>query len=421
MRFDELDLSDDILDAIETMHFGECTPIQEKTIPLVLEGKDVVAIAQTGTGKTAAYLLPVLDLLADLPAPDGTVNCVVMVPTRELAQQVEEQMDGFSYYMPLSSIAVYGGTDGATFSRQQRAMREGVDVVIATPGRLHALLQTGGGINLGSVRHFILDEADRMLDMGFYEDIMRIARQLPAERQTLLFSATMPPRTRRLASELLRDPAEVKIAPSRPVEKIAQSAVMCGVSDKDAKLMEILSQHKGEKAIVFVGSKMTVRELSRTLRRRNISAAEIHSDLEQQQRDETIRGFRAGKIDVIVATDLLARGIDIDDVALVVNYDVPREPEDYVHRIGRTGRANADGIAVTIVSPRDRRSFIKIEHTLKIKIPVNGDAGDADKMPPEAKAEKPKARRKPRYGYRKKGGRKKGSRKDAPTTPPAAE
>lgn len=369
MLFEDFDLSDDLLDALYAMHFEECTPIQEKAIPVVLDRHDLIAIAQTGTGKTAAYLLPVIDLLAEVPEADGFVNCIIMAPTRELAQQIERQMDGFSYYLPLSSIAVYGGTDGAGFARQQKGMREGADVVIATPGRLQALLQMGG-IDLSKVRYFVLDEADRMLDMGFYDDIMAIARLLPQERQTLLFSATMPPKIRKLAQSILRDPVEVKIAPSRPVEKIAQSAIFCNEDQKESLLIDMLKGRRGQRVIVFAASKHGVRDLARTLRRAGIKAAEIHSDLDQQQRDETIRGFRSGRIEVIVATDLLARGIDIDEVMLVINYDVPREPEDYVHRVGRTARANADGEAVTLVGPRDRRAFSRVESTLKIEIPA---------------------------------------------------
>lgn len=369
MLFEDFDLSDDLLDALYAMHFEKCTPIQEKAIPVVLDRHDLIAIAQTGTGKTAAYLLPVIDLLTEVPEADGFVNCLIMAPTRELAQQIERQMDGFSYYLPLSSIAVYGGTDGKEFGRQQRAMKEGADVVIATPGRLQALIQMGG-IDLSQVRYFILDEADRMLDMGFYDDIMGIAKLLPAERQTLLFSATMPPKIRKLAENILTDPVEVKIAPSRPVEKIKQSAIFCYDDEKQKILTGILKSRKGERVIVFAASKHGVRDLARDLRRLGIKAAEIHSDLDQEQRDETIRGFRSGRIEVIVATDLLARGIDIDEVMLVVNFDVPREPEDYVHRVGRTARANADGEAVTLVGPRDRRAFQRVEATLKISIPA---------------------------------------------------
>lgn len=402
MLFEDFDLSDDLLDALYAMHFEECTPIQEQAIPVVLDRRDLIAIAQTGTGKTAAYLLPVIDLLAELPEADGFVNCIVMAPTRELAQQIERQMDGFSYYLPLSSIAVYGGTDGAGFARQQKGMKAGADVVIATPGRLQALLQMGG-IDLSKVKYFVLDEADRMLDMGFYDDIMAIAKLLPKERQTLLFSATMPPKIRKLAQSILNDPVEVKIAPSRPVEKIKQSAIFCYEDDKQRILTDILKQRRGERVIVFAASKHGVRDLSRDLRRCGIKAAEIHSDLDQQQREETIRGFRSGRIEVIVATDLLARGIDIDEVMLVVNYDVPREPEDYVHRVGRTARANADGEAVTLVGPRDRRAFSRVESTLKIKIaaenrPASSPRPGSDR--PASRSDDKGKPRQPRKGNR---------------------
>lgn len=395
MLFEDFDLSDDLLDALYAMHFEECTPIQEQAIPVVLDRRDLIAIAQTGTGKTAAYLLPVIDLLAELPEADGFVNCIVMAPTRELAQQIERQMDGFSYYLPLSSIAVYGGTDGAGFARQQKGMKAGADVVIATPGRLQALLQMGG-IDLSKVKYFVLDEADRMLDMGFYDDIMAIAKLLPKERQTLLFSATMPPKIRKLAQSILNDPVEVKIAPSRPVEKIKQSAIFCYEDDKQRILTDILKQRRGERVIVFAASKHGVRDLSRDLRRCGIKAAEIHSDLDQQQREETIRGFRSGRIEVIVATDLLARGIDIDEVMLVVNYDVPREPEDYVHRVGRTARANADGEAVTLVGPRDRRAFSRVESTLKIKISAENRPASSPRLGSDRPASRPDDKGKPR-------------------------
>ena len=413
MLFEDFDLSDDLLDALYAMHFEQCTPIQEKAIPVVLDRHDLIAIAQTGTGKTAAYLLPVIDLLAEVPEADGFVNCLIMAPTRELAQQIERQMDGFSYYLPLSSIAVYGGTDGKEFGRQQRAMKEGADVVIATPGRLQALIQMGG-IDLSQVRYFILDEADRMLDMGFYDDIMGIAKLLPAERQTLLFSATMPPKIRKLAENILTDPVEVKIAPSRPVEKIRQSAIFCYDDEKQKILNGILKSHKGERVIVFAASKHGVRDLARDLCRLGIKAAEIHSDLDQEQRDETIRGFRSGRIEVIVATDLLARGIDIDEVMLVVNFDVPREPEDYVHRVGRTARANADGEAVTLVGPRDRRAFQRVEATLKISIPAENRPTSS----PRAGADRPARndRRHPRGKSNRQGdkGRNNNRRHDGP-------
>jgi len=384
MRFDELDLSDDILDALDAMRFDSCTPIQEQSIPLILEGRDIIAVAQTGTGKTAAYLLPVIDMLADKPASDR-VSCIVMAPTRELAQQIDRQMEGFSYYLPVDSVAIYGGTDGATFAAQQRAIKQGADVVIATPGRLLAHMQMGY-VDLSGVEYFILDEADRMLDMGFYDDIMQIATKLPRERQTLMFSATMPPRIQQLASAILHDPAEVKIAVSRPTEKIAQSAYICHDAQKPAIMKHLLRKVNSERVIVFASSKLNVRDLARTLRRAGFKAAEINSDLEQEARDQVMLDFRAGRIDVLVATDILSRGIDFDDITMVVNYDVPRACEDYVHRIGRTARADRDGMAVTLVGPKDQAKFGQIEKFLGYEVrkeQLPPDLGDGPEYRPE--------------------------------------
>jgi ATP-dependent RNA helicase RhlE len=342
MKFEELGLSDEVLDALDAMGFSECTPIQEQAIPVVLEGDDLVAVAQTGTGKTAAYLLPVISRLYTEGAPTDAINCIVMAPTRELAQQIDRQVEGFSYYMEISSTAVYGGTDGVTFAQQQRGLKLGADVVIATPGRLLAHLQMGY-VDLSRVSYFILDEADRMLDMGFYDDIMQIAKRLPKDRQTLMFSATMPPKIRKLAGEILTNPREVKIAVSRPAD---------GTVDRS------------ERVIVFASSKLKVKDLARALRRDKYEVGEIHSDLEQAKRDDVMLGFRSGRIPILIATDIVARGIDVDDIAMVVNYDVPHEAEDYVHRIGRTARAGAQGRAVTFVSPMERRKFTAIERFL---------------------------------------------------------
>ena len=339
MTFDELDLSDDILDALDAMHFSECTPIQEQAIPAVLEGRDLIAVAQTGTGKTAAYLLPVIDRLASQPEPDA-INCIIMSPTRELAQQIDRQMEGFSYFLPVNSVAIYGGTDGATFAQQQRGLKMGADVVIATPGRLLAHMSMGY-VDLSKVQVLILDEADRMLDMGFYDDIMQIVAQTPDTRQTLMFSATMPPKIKQMAQKILNHPAEVKIAVSRPADSIDQSAVVCHERQKTPILRHLFEVKASKRVIVFAASKLKVKELNRELRRAGCKSAEMHSDLEQARRDEVMHDFRGGRVDVLVATDILARGIDIDDIALVVNYDVPREAEDYVHRIGRTARAGA--------------------------------------------------------------------------------
>ncbi len=362
MRFDELALSDDILDALDAMHFEECTPIQEQSIDLILDGYDLIACAQTGTGKTAAYLLPVIDLLADTEA-DSKVKCVIMVPTHELAQQIDRQMEGFSYYIPVSSLAIHGGNDGKEFARQQNALRNGADMIIATPGRLLAHMKMGY-VDLSAVKYFILDEADRMLDMGFSDDIMRIVAELPKERQTLMFSATMPRKIQQLAASILNKPKEVKIAVSKPAEKIDQSVFVCYEGQKQGLLKRLFEQGHDKRVIVFSSSKQKVKELTQILRRSKWKAAEMHSDLDQKAREEVILGFRSGRIEILIATDILARGIDIDDIAMVVNYDVPHEAEDYVHRIGRTARAGAGGKAVTFVGERDRQRWSGIERFL---------------------------------------------------------
>lgn len=384
MKFDELDLSYDILDALDAMRFDECTPIQEQAIPVILKGRDLIAVAQTGTGKTAAYLLPVIDRLADMPEAKDYVNCIVMSPTRELAQQIDRQMEGFAYYVPVNSVAIYGGTDGAGFAQQQRGLKMGADVVIATPGRLLAHLQMGY-VDLSRVSYFILDEADRMLDMGFYDDIMQIVKHLPKDRQTLMFSATMPPKIQQLAKAILNDPAEVKIAVSRPTEKIDQSAFVCHEGQKTGILKHLFRTAHSQRVIIFSSSKIKVKELARELRRCKVKTGEMHSDLDQNVREEVLLDFRAGKIDVLVATDIVARGIDIDDIAMVVNYDVPREAEDYVHRIGRTARANADGKAVTLVSAKEQSKFGQIENFLGYEVrkeTVPAELGEAPEYNP---------------------------------------
>ena len=367
MRFDEFDFSDELLDALDAMHFQECTPIQEQSMGLILDGYDLIACAQTGTGKTAAYLLPVIDVLADTPRNDHAVRCIVMVPTHELALQIDRQMEGFSYYLPVSSLAIHGGNDGKNFARQQHALRSGADLVIATPGRLLAHMKMGY-VDFSKVEVFILDEADRMLDMGFSEDIMRIVSELPKERQTLMFSATMPANIQKLARTILTEPKEVKIAVSKPAEKVDQSVYICHDYQKENLLKHIFEQGFNKRVIVFASSKLKVRQLSQEMRRSKWKTAEMHSDLDQGQREQVMHDFRAGRIDILIATDILSRGIDIDDIAMVVNYDVPHEAEDYVHRVGRTARANSDGKAVTFVSERDRRRWEAIEKFLDIRI-----------------------------------------------------
>lgn len=360
MRFDETALSDEVLDALDAMNFSTCTPVQEQAIPIILKGHDLLAVAQTGTGKTAAYLLPIIDELLYNSYPQDRINCLVMVPTRELAMQIDQQLEGFSYYVPVSSIAVYGGTDGKVFSQQQSAMIKGVDIVIATPGRLIAHLQMGK-VDLSRTSMLVLDEADRMLDMGFYDDIMQIVGRMPKERQTMLFSATMPKPIEKLAQAVLRDPDKIKLAVSRPADKIRQMACLCDEGQKEAVLIDLLRRPGLGKTIVFAASKLKVKDMAHILRRKGVSVAEMHSDLDQDKREETMRDFKAGRVNVLVATDIVARGIDVDNIELAVNYDVPHQCEDYVHRVGRTARADKDGTSLTLVSPRDRGYFSRIE------------------------------------------------------------
>ena len=335
MKFSELQLNANVLEALDAMRFDECTPIQEQAIPIILEGKDLIAVAQTGTGKTAAFLLPVLNKLSEGKHPEDAINCVIMSPTRELAQQIDQQMEGFSYFMPVSSVAVYGGNDGILFEQQKKGLTLGADVVIATPGRLIAHLSLGY-VDLSKVSYFILDEADRMLDMGFYEDIMQIAKYLPKERQTIMFSATMPAKIQQLANTILNDPSEIKLAVSKPAEKIIQAAYVCYENQKLGIIRSLFMDEVPERVIVFASSKIKVKEVAKALKSMKLNVGEMHSDLEQAQRETVMHEFKAGRINILVATDIVARGIDIDDIRLVINFDVPHDSEDYVHRIGRT-------------------------------------------------------------------------------------
>ena len=403
MKFEDLDLHDDVLDALWDMHFEDCTPIQEQAIPVLLEGRDLIGVAQTGTGKTAAYLLPVLDKLATGDLPKDAIHCIIMAPTRELAQQIDQQMQGFSYYMNnVSSVPIYGGGDGVAFEQQKRGLTMGADVVIATPGRLLAHLSLGY-VNLSKVSFFILDEADRMLDMGFYDDIMQIVSFLPKYRQTIMFSATMPEKIQQLAKKILDDPVEVKIAVSKPAEKIIQAAYICHEPQKLGIILSLFNETKPERVIIFASKKVKVKELANALRQKGLNADAMHSDLEQSQRDDVMYRFKAGKIDILVATDILSRGIDVDDIRLVVNYDVPYDCEDYVHRVGRTARANNDGLAITFVSDDQQTEFGIIEDFIGkniYKIPVPAELGETPVYNPKKK--KTRASSTPKKKYNKK-------------------
>lgn len=384
MKFSELQLNENVLEALDAMRFDECTPIQEQAIPIILEGRDLIAVAQTGTGKTAAFLLPVLNKLSEGEHPEESINCIIMSPTRELAQQIDQQMEGFSYFLPASSVAVYGGNDGMLFEQQKRGLTLGADVVIATPGRLIAHLSLGY-VDLSKVSYFILDEADRMLDMGFYDDIMQIAKYLPKERQTIMFSATMPAKIQQLAKTILNNPAEIKLAVSKPAEKIVQAAYVCYENQKLGIVRSLFAEEVPERVIIFASSKIKVKEVTKSLKLMKLNVDEMHSDLEQAQREVVMHEFKSGRINILVATDIVARGIDIDDIRLVINFDVPHDSEDYVHRIGRTARANNDGVAITFISEKEQTNFKNIETFLEkdiYKIPVPEELGEAPEYKP---------------------------------------
>ena len=371
MYFDELDLNDNVLDALYDMRFDTCTPVQEACIPEILDGNDVLGVAQTGTGKTAAYLLPILSKLADGGYPKDAINCVIMSPTRELAQQIDQAMQGFGYYLPgVSSVAVYGGNDGNRYDQELKSLRMGADVVIATPGRLISHISLGN-VDFSKVSFFVLDEADRMLDMGFSEDIMTIAKQIPASCQTIMFSATMPDKIEDLAKTLLKNPKVIKLAVSKPAEKIKQSAYVCYETQKMGIIKDIFKAGDLKRVIIFCGSKMKVKQLAGALQRKHVNCGEMHSDLEQAERDDIMYKFKSDQIDVLVATDIVARGIDIDDISMVINYDVPHDAEDYVHRIGRTARTDRDGVAITLVSEEDMYYFQQIEKFLEKEVTKN--------------------------------------------------
>lgn len=382
MKFEDTNLNDNILDALYDMRFENCTPIQERCIPEILNYHDVIGVAQTGTGKTAAYLLPILSLLDDGGYPKDAINCIVMSPTRELAQQIDQAMQGFGYYLDgISSVAVYGGNDGNRYDQEMKSLKMGADVVIATPGRLISHIRMGN-VDMSKVSFFVLDEADRMLDMGFSEDIMQIASYLPKDRQTIMFSATMPDKIQQLAKSLLHDPVEVKIAVSKPAEKIKQSAYICHDAQKMGIIKHLFNTDQLKRVIIFSGKKDKVKDIARELRRQHINCSQMHSDLSQQERDEVMYAFKSGQTDVLVATDIVARGIDIDDILMVINYDVPHDAEDYVHRIGRTARADRDGIAITLVSEKDMYQFHQIEQFLEkeiVKNPLPEGLGDGPK------------------------------------------
>ena len=359
MRFTEFNFRPEILEGIEASNYETATPVQEQVIPSILAGRDIIASAQTGTGKTAAFLLPVMNTLLNNHV-DGQVGALIIVPTRELAIQISQHIEGLSYFSHLSSIAIYGGNDAQNFVAEKKALQLGADVIVCTPGRMIAHLNMGY-VNLKGLQFLVLDEADRMLDMGFQDDINRIIKVLPEKRQNLLFSATMPEKIRQLARKILHNPVEVNIAISRPPEKVVQKAFVVYEPQKLPLIKSLLKETPFKNALIFCSKKQTVKQLCRELKQGGFNIEEIHSDLEQSQRESVLQAFTSGRIPILVATDILSRGIDIDTIDLVINYDVPHDGEDYVHRIGRTARAEADGVAYTLVSEKEQNRFASIE------------------------------------------------------------
>ncbi|MGV8095565.1 MAG: DEAD/DEAH box helicase [Mangrovibacterium sp.] len=373
MKFNEFDLHDDILDALYDMAFDEATEIQEKTIPIILEGHDLIACAQTGTGKTAAFMLPVIEKISALPS--GKTRALVIVPTRELAIQTEQQIQGFSYYAGTTSCSLYGGGDGKEWEAQRKALESGVDIIVATPGKLISFIDNDIA-RLGDVEHVILDEADRMLDIGFYDDIIRIFSHLPEKRQTLMFSATMPPKIRALATKILTNPVELSTAISKPAEGVLQAAYVCYEEQKIPLIQSLIAGKENcQSILIFSSTKKKVTQIVHSLQRKKMDAVGISSDLEQKERESVLMRFRARQIRILVATDVLSRGIDVKDINLVINFDVPNDAEDYVHRVGRTARASATGVALTLINSDDMYKFEQIEALIgqtvyKIPLPI---------------------------------------------------
>ncbi len=403
MNFNDFNFDEKLLDGLSSMGFNKPTPIQEQAIPLILANKDLIACAQTGTGKTAAYLLPILNKIVQNKT--SNLNTLIIAPTRELAQQIDQQVEGFAYFLGVSSISVYGGGDGAAFEQQKKAMREGADIIIATPGRLIAMLTSAGSINMSSLQHLVLDEADRMLDMGFHDDIMRIINYLPKNRQTVLFSATMPPKIRSMANKILTNPEQVNIAISKPAEGILQQAYMAFDAQKVTLVKHILTEKEHNSVIIFASTKEKVKELGKELYQSGLSIKAFHSDLEQAEREQIMLAFKNKEVQILIGTDILSRGIDVDGISLVINFDVPPDPEDYIHRIGRTARAETTGTAITFINPKDQRRFFGIENLIGTEIPklaLPVFLGEAPIYEPEKKMDRPVGGFKKKNGFKKK-------------------
>jgi len=396
LKFIEFGFESQLDEGLEAMGFSEATPVQESAIPLILENKDILVSAQTGTGKTAAFLLPTLNNI--LKNKYKGVSTLILVPTRELAMQIDQQIQGLGYFLNVSSIPVYGGGEGAVWDTQKKAFKGGVDIVVATPGRLMAHMEMGY-VNFKNIKHLILDEADRMLDMGFITDITNIVAKLPVDRQTLLFSATMPDRIKKFADKLQRNPERVNLSTSKPAEGVLQAAYLVEENDKYDLIASLLDEKDLQSVIVFASAKLKVNTIVRTLKKRKMNVEGIHSDLDQKQREEVLLGFKNRKTNILVATDVISRGIDINNIDLVVNFDVPNDPEDYVHRVGRTARAKSEGVALTFINSdsKEQYNFKRIEDLIEdevFKVPLPHEVGVSPKYNPSAKP--------PRKSFKKK-------------------
>lgn len=377
------------------MGFEKATPIQEQAIPVILEGRDLIACAQTGTGKTAAFVLPALHRLSTEKVQENSINTLVIAPTRELALQIDQQVEAFGYFTNVGSLPVYGGGDSSSWDQQKKALSNGAEIIVATPGRLISHINLGY-VKFDGLKQLILDEADRMLDMGFFEDIMAIAAHLPKDRQTLMFSATMPPRIRELAKQLLEDPHQINIAISKPAEGVLQGGYMTHPHQKLPLIEHLLTGKKKYKSIIiFASTKRAVHEIARSLQKRGFAAGEISSDLEQAERETALNNFKANNTQILVATDILARGIDIKEISLVINYDTPQDAEDYVHRVGRTARADTTGVALTLITEKDQHKFHSIEQLIEMeimKLPVPPELGEAPEYNPNKRRSRGKGR-----------------------------
>jgi ATP-dependent RNA helicase RhlE len=384
LTFDDFKLDASLMEGLYSMGYKTPTPIQQQAIPVILDNKDLIACAQTGTGKTAAYLLPIIHHI--LHAPTRHLNTLIIAPTRELVLQIDQQIDGMGYFCSVGSIAIYGGNDGITWEKQKHALREGADIIVATPGRLMALLQNGD-INFEHLQHLVLDEADRMLDMGFFDDIQTIINYLPKKRQTVLFSATMPPKMRQLANQISNNPEQINIAISKPAAGIVQQAYVVFDSQKEALVKGILKNEDYQSVIIFSSTKENVKLLEKHLKKIEPSLKAFHSDLEQAEREEIMRDFKGKRLRVLIGTDILSRGIDVEGISLVLNYDAPPDPEDYIHRIGRTARASKAGVAITFINQRDQQKFARIEALMGqdvTKMPIPAELGPGPEYDPEA-------------------------------------